>query len=259
MKKIIFMAILVLLASCVSYGVHFQGKTASDFVSDVTKNGNWSETRRQKDPEGYSRFVEKRLKDGISKYEELRKQLGESSVKLQKEISDRQEKLAKSEAFLEQTLAALDKGEYPAELFGMKYDEEQLRSQVATLMSEQESYQNAIETLTKARKDADQEIRSLIAQITENENQLTTIEHNRKLFVSRKTTSECKELVEDLAKAFDSNDEFEAVDPVGSLDALVQRANAYGAKPNADEDRVDSALAEYRARQKSSVVSFIKE
>lgn len=260
MKKIII-AVLVLIAAGVGYGVYFQGKTATDFVSDVTKNGNWSEERRQKDPEGYSVFVEKRLKDAIEKYETMRKQFGESSQKLQAEIADRQEKLAKSSALLEQMLAALDKGEFPVEVYGAKYDEEQLRSQIAVLMSEQESYEKAIEEGVKARKNVDKQAHDLITQITENENQLAMIEHNRKLFASRKLTAESKELIEDLAKAFDADVEFQPADPVGSLDVLIKRSDATNAAaaPDPDEERVNKALEEYRARMNAKASEASEE
>ena len=252
MKKIIFV-VLVLIAAGVAYGVYFQGKAANDFVADVTQNGNWSEARRQKDPAGYSKFVEKRLRGGIADAQTRRKTLAEQTTQLQNELEDRQSRLAKSGALLDQTLAALDKGEFPTDVFGVKYDEEQLRSQVVVLKREQEACQKAIEEFTKARKMMEQESRNLISRITENEDQIAMIEHNRTLFEARKANEESRRLIEDLADAFDADVQYAATDPVGSLDTLIKRAESEqttGADP--DDASVEQLLQEYRAKKNSA-------
>ena len=255
MKNFAIVALVVVIAAT-CYALGRSGKSVPKNVGDAvgsikgfyyTQTGNWPEEFRLEHRAEYARFVEQRLKEGVKQYEEQLNKLSKSSAKLQLDIEKRQTILERSKPILDDMLAALEKGEFPVELYDGKYDESQLRAQIGVIVTQRKAASDAVANFTALRDVADKEKARLIHMIDQNNNALAMIDSNVNIIQAKEISEDCKILINNLSEAFDYNANFKS-DPVDSLEALINRADNSVEPENADA-LVNEALEEYRAQK----------
>ncbi|MBQ9373084.1 MAG: hypothetical protein IJU03_12980 [Thermoguttaceae bacterium] len=254
MKKTIAIVVLFLVVAGAFYAIGRSGKSVSDAIIDTKTEilgtieewkKEWPEDKRIAYPERYARYVERCLQNGVDKCEEHVKNIERSTAKLQINLDKNQSKLEKIGPMLNDFMGALDKGEYPVELYGGKYDEAQLRTQIGVIMTSQKQAQSALETGKDLRNKTDKEKARLLKMIEQDKNALAEIDSKINLLKAQKLTDEGKKLIQNMSDAFEANATFK-YDPIGSVDDLLDRAENDDSIEDANA-LIDQRLEEYRA------------
>ena len=265
MKKTIIVVSL-LVAVVAGYFVGTKGgfvNSVKDGVAKLTASGNWTEERRAKDPLGYSKFVEAKLKKSNEAFKTNRAGLDKACADLNLKIREKEAAVAKKEQTLETFLAALDKGEFPVEIYDQKYGSDQLdqlRAQIVRINQQLQAAQNAVETFREVRSAALNEQIRIVGAIDQNETVLATINAKREIFKSQQSSDECQELVAQMSAAFEgtvaqenSTFSIRSVDEIIAQQEKAQNAENVGSSNDYDQ-KVDDLLKDFRARRDATQI-----
>ena len=263
MKKTIIVVSL-LVAVVAGYFVGTKGgfvNSVKDGVAKLTASGNWTEERRAKDPLGYSKFVEAKLKKSNEAFKTNRAGLDKACADLNLKIREKEAAVAKKEQTLETFLAALDKGEFPVEIYDQKYgSDQQLRAQIVALNQGFQAAQNAVETFREVRSAALNEQIRIVGAIDQNETVLATINAKREIFKSQQSSDECQELVAQMSAAFEgtvaqenSTFSIRSVEDIIAQQEQAQNAENVGSSNDYDQ-KVDDLLKDFRARRDATQI-----
>lgn len=244
MKKLI---VLALVAAAV-VGYFFFRSARPSTLDELLKWGDWSVSRREADPVGYSKFVEARLNADLKTFDELRSNLAKSSASLKGQIVDKRKSLVDMERVIDRFVDAKEAGDYPATVLGATYDEEELNAQISLLVGQIEQTTNALASFEESVAKANDEEGKLIVKIAETKDQLATIDVNRNLFISKKNSAETKDMLAEMSRIFNDNASYLAGSPIRDGNDLVIELNEEEAGA-ATSSRVEEYLKARRAKK----------
>jgi hypothetical protein len=212
---------------------------------DETVKGltSWDAEARRKDPEGFIKYAQGQLTKNIDKFEALRGTLRASSVKLEKEKTTHQAKLAfadkELEGFKTAYKGAKASNTWPVTVAGRPYKEAELRSQVALLLSQRTGFESVVKQMDIGLTQAESKGLELINQISESKAKLSILGAQLELVKLNRLTAESEKLLSEVNDVLLENEALAEKPAVRTVEELMKDA---GASPAGGSAAVDSFL-----------------
>lgn len=213
----------------------------------------WTEEARQADPVGFATHVEGRLEEDQGRLQSTRRQLAGEVGSLCREIREQQARIEHADAlaaeFRDTYQVALTNGSFPVEVRGAGYSEEQVVSQVSSLLAEAEGHRESLGKLQQVRQKAEAKLEALTVRIDKTQAELAAISTQRELLRAGQLTDEGQRLAAQVDGLLEENREVIQDNPVRDVAALL------AAEQPAKQQRPSLAAAK-RFLAARSVVEF---
>ncbi|MGE0755709.1 MAG: hypothetical protein AB7O38_01750 [Pirellulaceae bacterium] len=223
LKKMLVVSVVVLA------GLGWTYKSMPALRARVVSEGQswfgWTEAARQADPDGFTRHVERRLKEDLTKLEGSRRELAAEVGTLSRKIQEQQAMAEHAERLTEEFRGvyqtALENGRFPVAVREAAYTEGQVVSQVSLLLAQTEGFRETLDKLAVLRQKAESRLEELSVRIERTGSQLAMIATQRELLRVRVLTEEGERLVAQVDELLDGNVAVEQDNPVRNVEELL--------------------------------------
>lgn len=186
----------------------------------------WTEDARRADPDGFGRYVERKLKTEVEGLQKCRFELVGNAdglagkVREQQALRDRARTMA--EEFRGAFQQARQDGKFPITVRNAAYTEDQAVSQVSLLLAEADGFDRTLRRLENIQVEANKRLEEIVVRLNATQSHLAAIGTQRELLRSRQMTTEGEELIAELDQLFDVNERLLANNPVRSVVELLE-------------------------------------
>ncbi|MDD3587487.1 MAG: hypothetical protein PHQ75_09920 [Thermoguttaceae bacterium] len=258
MKKTLIGLVVVVVAAVV-IGFFVSPAFRTKVISKAEKIGQWTPEAIQKDPIGYSEFVESRLKKDLEEFKTTRKNLGARMDDIAKKMSDKGKLLVAGRTLADEIAEAIEAKKYPVTVAGKEYTESQLRSQLSLVVAQMDTMTESLSELEKIQMASEKENERAIIQMEKTESQLSLVAARREIFKAKARTAEGLEMITQCNAVLEQNQTVFANNPVRTIEEMLAdtEAKASGAH-SASAERVEKYLDEYRAKKGGKANSTVQ-
>lgn len=215
----------------------------------------WTPEAIEKNPVGYSQFVEVQLKKDLKTFQETRKALTLRMERLAKMLAEKTKLLQRGEKLAEDFAEAVTAGVFPVSVHGKEYTESQLRIQLALTIAQVGGLKESVAEIAKVSTVAEKEIQKLVVGIEKTESQIALLAARREIFRSQATSAEGLEMIAQVNAVLEGNQILIKENPVRTIEEILDDiANAPMKEGVAAENsQVEEYLACYVAKKPSSL------
>ena len=222
MKVAIQSLVLVVVLGSMAAGAYMASPALRAGVNRQSQEFlGWTDKARVADPEGFTEYVEKRLRGDLSELKSTRGKLATEVGTLAKKEKEQRELLAVADQFATEYRTAFQDGTFPVSIRNAEYSEDEVVSQTSLLLAEAEGYRQSLGKLSKIRKQAEQRLEELAVRINSTEMQLAATATQRGLLRSRVLTDEGEQLVAQVDALLNTNSVVMHSNPVRSVRELL--------------------------------------
>jgi len=219
-------------------------------VEDLTQ---WTPAAIEKNPIGYSQFVEAQLKKDLKIFQETRKALALRMEILAKLLIEKTSELGNGETFANEFAEAITDGTFPAKLHGRDYTESQLRIQLSLTLAQVNGLKESVAEITKVSVTAEKELQKLVVETEKTESQIALLATRREIFRSQATSAEGLEMIATVNSVLEGNQILIKANPVRTIDELLRdvesESTSQGVTPS--EIQVSEFLQSFVAKKSS--------
>lgn len=227
-------------------------------VSEATKIGQWTPEAIQKDPVGYSNFVESQLKADLEKYSSARQALASTMNDLAKKLSDKTKLLERGDKMAETIADAIEAGKFPVTVLGKEYLEAQLRSQLSLTLAEIDGLRESLTEIEKILKSAEQENEKIVVNLEKTESQLALLATRREIFKAQATSAEGLSMIAQCNAVLEQNQMVFAANPVRTISQMISDLENISGPESVSADRVEEYLSDHIAKKGGKKNSLVK-
>ena len=247
-KTMIGLALVLVAAAAVAFSVSPSLRTR--VIGKVGEMTQWTPEAIEKDPSGYSQYVERQLKKDYEKLNESRKNLTARMNDLANKIANKRQLLEKGQALADEIADAIEGEVFPAAIAGREYSESQLHSQLSLAITQMDAVTESLSELEKIQKAAEIEYEEIVKNLEKTESQLSLIAARREIFKSETLTAEGLEMIETCNAALERNQTVFENNPVRTIGEMIDDMEAKESRStDSSDERVEQYLSEYRAKK----------
>jgi len=199
------------------------------------KHGGWTEKARLDDPLGFLDYAEGRLEKHLSELQRGRVNIKEGIQRIDAEGERNRTLLAKSQElaaeFRQAFRSAEAGGSYPVSAAGSDYSRTELIEQVRLVLLQRDNYEDAIASLLKAGKAAEEADGKLLRQVTDTQAALAALPAKKEIVRVNQLAENVQELVAQIDALIYENDAVLEDQPVRTVEEIMA-----GAKPVDTDD-----------------------
>ena len=181
----------------------------------------WTPEAIEKNPIGYSQFVEAQLSKDLKIFRETRRALTLRMETLAKKLAEKTKLLAQGEKLAEEFAEAITAGTFPVTLHGKDYTESQLRIQIALTLAEVNGLRESVAEITKVSAVAEKEIQKVVVGIEKTESQIALLAARREIFRSQATSAEGLAMIADVNAVLAGNQILIKENPVRTIEEIL--------------------------------------
>lgn len=219
-------------------------------VEDLTQ---WTPAAIEKNPIGYSQFVEVQLKKDLKVFQETRKALALRMETLAKLLSEKTKLLENGEKFADEFAEAITEGAFPIRLHGKDYTESQLRIQLSLTLAQVNGLKESVAEITKVSATAEKELQKLVVETEKTESQIALLAARREIFRSQATSTEGLAMIATVNSVLEGNQILIKANPVRTIDELLKDVESESPSQEvaSSETQVNEFLQNYVAKKSS--------
>ncbi|MDR2706643.1 MAG: hypothetical protein LBC02_12760 [Planctomycetaceae bacterium] len=209
----------------------------------------WTPEAIQADPEGYAQFVKRQLETDLNVLEPTLRNLLLKKDKLAKLWKEKNTAVEQGQALAEQAADAISNGSYPVVVAGKKYNEEQLKSQLALWLAQIEVKKELVTEITKVQADSEKERTNLIINIEKTKSQLALVDTRIEIWRSKAITAQGLAMIAEVNAVLEGNQIVIQNDPVRGIDEALADLDRNVSPTAVGNDKVEAYLANYIAKK----------
>ena len=211
----------------------------------------WTPEAIEKNPIGYSQFVEAQLKKDLKTFQETRKALALRMETLAGKLAEKTKLLAEGEKFADEFAEVITDGTFPIRLHGKDYTESQLRIQLALTLAQVNGLRESVAEITKVSVIAEKELQKLVVGIEKTETQIALLTTRREIFRSQTTSAEGLEMITTVNSVLEGNQILIRDNPVRTIEDLLKDSEIANYGVAASETQVNEFLQSYATKKSS--------
>lgn len=213
----------------------------------VNTYGGWTEEARKKEPAKFIEHAINQLEKDKVTFNAQRVSYGAVRSEAEASLKMAETKIAKANEFAEGIKMAYTKAStastWPVEFSGASYTEDQLVTQVSTILHEKKAHENSIGTYKAILEDIETQDTALLTRITEIDGEIIKLKASKQAVQMKKLTADADSMlskVNDLLEGNTSTISELNSSPIRSLDDLNLGGQEAGA---ADDDKKAKTVA----------------
>jgi len=210
----------------------------------------WTPEAIERNPVGYSQYVEVQLKKDLKTFHETRKALTLRMETLAKKLAEKTKLLQQGEKLAEEFAEAITAGTFPITLHGKEYTESQLRIQIALTLAQVNGLKESLAEIIKVSSIAEKEIQKLVVGIEKTESQIALLAARREIFRSQATSAAGLEMIAQANAVLEGNQILIKENPIRTIEEILYET-ASSASPSvaASETQVEEYLKIFVAQK----------
>ena len=243
---------LLVVAGMFYFSPWFRLATISTAESITT----WTPEAIEKNPIGYSQFVEAQLKKDLRVLQDTRKMLTLRMDTLAKRLIDKTKLLNVGQELADEFANAITENVFPVTLHGKEYTESQLRIQLALTLAQVTGLKESVAEIEKVSQVAEQEIQKLVVNVEKTESQIALLATRREVFRSQSTSTEGLTMIANINALLEGNQIIIRDNPVRTIEEILNENTPQGLA--ASDTQVESYLTDYTTKKSSKKGSFLQ-
>ncbi len=209
----------------------------------------WTQEEIDRNPVGYSQYVEAKLKDDLKTFQKTRRDLTLRMETLAKKLSEKTKLLEQGEKLAADFAETITAGVFPVDIHGKEYTESQLRIQISLTLAQVNGLKESIVDITKVSAVAEKEIQKLVVGVEKTESQIALLAARREIFRSQATSAEGLEMIAQSNAVLEGNQILIKENPVRTIEEILHETASQGSP--ATEKQVDEYLKNFAAKKTS--------
>lgn len=248
MKKTVISLVTVAAVGVIVLFYHSPAFRTSviDGAESITQ---WTPEAIEKNPVGYSQFVETQLKKDLKIFQETRKSLSRQMEVLTKMSAEKMKELEYGKKFATEFAEAITEGAFPVTLHEKSYTESQLKNQLAMTLAQIDGLKNSLAGIDKVTRIAEEEIQKNVVRIEDVESQLALMVTQREIFRSQSTSDAGLAMLTEARSVLEGNQVFIKNNPVRTISDLIKDSTVAASSGPASHTEVEAFLVEYTAKK----------
>lgn len=222
-----YVPVLVVFALVATAGLfYFSPVFRTNALATAESMTRWTPEAIEKNPVGYSQFVEVQLKKDLKTFRETRKALTLRMETLAKKLAEKTKLLEQGGKLAEDFAEAITAGVFPVTLHGKEYTESQLRIQIALTIAQVNGLKESVAEIAKVSTVAEKEIQKLVVGIEKTESQIALLAARREIFRSQATSAEGLEMIAQVNAVLEGNQILIKENPVRTIEEILNDTSA---------------------------------
>ena len=244
MGKVFGIVVVVAILGVIAYFAFPGVRAAID--QQIDRSTGWNDEARRNDPVGFIDYSIAKLDENVVRFEEARRGMAVSRAQLEEKRKENQGRVAFADRQLDAFKAAFQAAEggkgWPQPIAGKSYGEDELKRQVAQLLSERETFQSLVGQVEKSLAQIDQRQIELVNRITKSKAARDQLTAQREIIKVNKLTSDTEQMLDQAHDVLVANEALAEKPAVRTLDEMMK--DEAREAPPASDPKVDAFLTQ---------------